>query len=313
MWFQQKHPEVWDRIRAVVFDEFDHMLFTLPNWARNRTLDPFGKIAEIILREKDRIVFVGITATNRQPILDKFGRHAHEITFAEPLKQLQPLTKPGNTFEKLEAQLASLHLSNKLPMPGKSKWAIYTSKVSDCLHYKQQLTALGYNVRTIFSDYQTNYTMSPADQCTKAHVELNGRVEDEVDVVVFNATWERGISIHDKRFTMLFIDESNSVVVKQVLGRFRFDGMEWYRLEGHKPKGRTLTELGDEWLGVELDRFQLGAMARGWGIRGSKGEVPGIRGITEKLGEAGIKVESHRKRISGKLEVAYVLTKGRLP
>lgn len=247
LWALKKNPALINQVGVIVFDEFDHVLYNLPNWNRNKN-DPFKTIESTLIQIMEKVYIVGITATNRERLLSQWGEKANEIKFAEPLRELElgSLHSYSDLLYEIE-KLQSQNVPNEF-----SRIAIFIKHVKMGVYFKNELEQKGYTVDLLVSDNAKNYTMNSHELKLKSQIENSGR-GDFSQILIFNSTLERGVNILDNSFSHVFVHDSNEIVRTQVLGRFRFNGIHGYYLLNKTQREQTYT-LPDEFWENYLDR-----------------------------------------------------------
>jgi len=242
--YSQKHPEVWDKIGVLIIDEVDHVLLTLPKWGKIKN-DPFKSIESTLLQHMHKFYLIGITATNKSKLLDMWGDNGQEIKFKESLRELNVASehKYSDLLEVLSA-LQHQHKTNPTKFPI-GKIAIFIKQIKIAKFYKNLLQQKGYSVDLLVSDSAENYSMTMREKRLKRAIEATGK-GDFSDILIFNATLERGVSIYDQSFTHVFVHDSNEVTQIQVLGRFRFSGIHAYLLFNKAEKAKVSYKLPKE-------------------------------------------------------------------
>ena len=218
-WSVQKNPEIWNQVGVLVMDEVDHVLFNLPVWSQNKS-DPFKQIDKTILKHMDDVYMIGLTATNQEKLMDEWGPLAHKIHFKEELREIKLHSKVG--YSNLKAAFKTLPKD-------KGKVAVYIRQVKSAKTFKDELEEMGYKVDLLVSDTAKEYQMNAHERKLKETIEQTGD-GDFQDVFIFNATLERGVSLHNLDFTHVIVHNSNKTIQEQVFGRFRYSGLIGYYL-----------------------------------------------------------------------------------
>ena len=218
-WFAQSNPQIWDNIGVLVLDEIDHLLYNLPVWSKNPK-DPFKTIHQTILQHMNKTYIIGLTATNTDRLIKDWKDKCNIIKFQQPLREI-----------KLAAMYPYSHLTRTveevLHEPHRGTIGIFIKRVSAAAKLKQYFSDLNYQVDLLVSDSAASYKMTDREKRIKRDIELTGKANFG-DILIFNATLERGVSILDTSFTHVFVHDSNTATQTQVWGRFRFDGIIGY-------------------------------------------------------------------------------------
>lgn len=224
------YPEFSEKIGVIVIDEVDHVLCNLPRWELKNPNSLFRNVKEVFekLITIDAVRVVGITATGEEKLREMWSPIYNEITFAEELIRLEPAAT--ETYDDLR-----LAFNDAI---AKGKTAIYTQSVRNMLKQKEYLESMGRTVHMITSDYAKNYKMSDTERQIKSDLATTGRSDLIEDVLLFNAAMERGVSIHDTLFKSIIIHSSVADVITQVVGRFRFNGMNVWTLKSEEERIR---------------------------------------------------------------------------
>lgn len=237
-----KHPEILENIGAIVVDEFDSILSTFAN--RDRGLGKkYGlhKLVDAIPKIVAKKIFLVLTsATYSENIvkqLQNFSIPINPICFEEELFQLKP--KFIRYFQKEK----EIIIDN--PLNGKT--AIFAKRVVTLVKFKEKFEEEGYKVALLKSKHGSNekYIMNSYDLKVLKEIETNSKVPEDLDILLYNQAFERGVSIEGKQFSRVWIWDSNEIVQKQASGRFRRDGMEYF-YKGKprkKEKEKEKTEL----------------------------------------------------------------------
>lgn len=79
-------------------------------------------------------------------------------------------------------------------------------------------------------------------------------IPDDIDVLIINSSYEKGINIHDKRIDLVIINNTNKDTKIQARGRVRKDITNLYLLH---PSVYTqiAIKLDDKWLGKPLTKI----------------------------------------------------------
>lgn len=218
-WFAQQNPQVWDNIGVLVLDEIDHILYNLPIWSKNPK-DPFKNIRRTLEQHLSRTYIIGLTATNINRLKQDWQGKANIIHFKESLREIQlasvqPYSNLYTTVEKV------------LKQEDRKTIGIFVKRISAAIKLKTYFTNLNYTVDLLVSDYAAAYQMTEREKSIKRSIELTGKA-DFGDILIFNSTLERGVSIVDTSFTHVFVHDSNLTTQIQVWGRFRFNGIHGY-------------------------------------------------------------------------------------
>lgn len=230
-WLQQSNPHIWDQIGVLIIDEVDHVLFTLPIWGRNKQ-DPFKKIVETLKAQLGKTYIIGLTATNTQKILTTFKGHSNVIQFLEPIKQITLKAQ----YEYTQIYPTALNILSTIQ--GKSRLAVFVKRVSTALQFKQYFIDQGYTAHLLVSNNANIYTMNEEEAAIKRNIEKYGTAKFG-DILIFNATLERGVSITDTSFSHVIVHDSNPITQTQVFGRFRYDGVVGYTKKASKNKNTS--------------------------------------------------------------------------
>ena len=218
-WFAQANPQIWDNIGVLVLDEIDHLLYNLPIWGKNPK-DPFKTIYETISQRMGKTYIIGLTATNIDRLKKDWKDKSNIIQFQEPLREIQlaAIYPYSNLHRSVEEILTSKN---------RGTVAIFIKRVSAATKLKDYFLNLGYSADLLVSNSATAYKMTEREKQIKRDIELTGK-SNFGDILIFNATLERGVSILDTSFTHVFVHDSNLTTQIQVWGRFRFDGIHAY-------------------------------------------------------------------------------------
>lgn len=219
-----------EHVKLVIFDESDHTFCRLKQWeeTNNAKRDEkdkvtiFERAVETTKSFMNDIMVVGISATGKGRLYYEFLDKFNNITFKEKLKRYVP--KSVDDYSNLKLAF------NEAEKYG-GKIGIYVESVTAMLGYREYFEGLGYTVDMITSDYAKNYDMTKRERDIKAELSKKEGKSDKIsDILLFNASMERGVSIKDKRFHSVIIHSSNPDVVTQVQGRYRFNGMRVWKL-----------------------------------------------------------------------------------
>lgn len=217
-------------------DEVDHVLFNLPVWSKNKQ-DPFKHIEETIKDHMDRVFMIGLTATNEDKLISAWQPLANKILFKEELREIKLHSKVG--YSNLSAAFKTLPKD-------KGKVAIYIRQVKSAKSFKDELVEAGYKVDLLVSDTAKEYHMNAHEKKLKRSIEQTGD-GDFQDILIFNATLERGVSLHNLDFTHIIVHNSNKVVQEQVFGRFRYSGLIGYYLLPQEERNQPPDILTEEY------------------------------------------------------------------
>ena len=306
-WLTKKYPEIWSQIGVLIIDEIDHVLYTLPVWSKNPN-DPFRNLTETIIKNMFSTYIIGLTATNIDKLTMLWENNSNIIQFAEPLRKLTPQSE--TEFTQLYPTINNILISIK----GKSKLAIFTKLVNSAVQIKQHLLDQGYTVDLIVADNAKNYTMTPREQQLKSDIELSG-ISNFGDVLIFNSTLERGVSILDTSFSHVVINDSNPTVQAQVLGRFRFDGIQAYYLQAKI--GTTVSQtpqlnnnsitVPEQYLGIPLYSTDIDSLVNLIRLTDNRGRLLKWTTLSKKLIDMGYTVSSSIVKTKGVKSTVYTI------
>lgn len=244
MWFAQSNPDIWQRIGVLVLDEVDHALITLPSWPSGRPNDPVRNIQSILQANMRDMYLIGISATGHDRLQKSWGDYINLVQFTDELREIQ--VAPIQYYTALNGALAKI--------PSTEKTAIYLRSVRECVRQKDYLQSLGKKVDLLVSDTAKNYRMSARELALKQSIATYG-TGDFGDILIFNGALERGISIIDKRFTHVFVHNSNPDVQTQVIGRFRLDGIQPHVLRSKQQREGAIMQ--NQGIKTEIEQIQL--------------------------------------------------------
>lgn len=310
------HPEVAQRVGAIVLDEFDAVLsnYAPQDRARNSKIGLHMLFPALHNLCKLGIYVVLTSATMSEyavKALEKYPKNT--ISFCESLSTLQPkFIKSFNSLVQIEKSAL--------------KTAVYATRVSTLAKLKDSLVEQGYKVALLRSKTMANqaYEMEEYDNLTLNHIMLWGKVPDDLDFLLFNAAYERGISIVSEQFDRVYVWNSNAIVQLQASGRFRYNAIEWWfkdmdmeklniaqpgvgsmeNMESMSSKDqnvestRTDFDLLDKWLGIELGVKEKNAIADELNWKSSSRTKLKWNGVKKRLQENGYSVID--KRIENK-------------
>lgn len=233
-WLVQKNPDVWDQVGALILDEVDHVLYSLPVWSNNPK-DPFKRIVDTILEHIDDVYMIGLTATNQERLLAQWGNLANEILFEEEIREIKLDRKIG---------YSNLAQAFKTLPKGHGKVAVFIKQVKTASEYKDYFESLGHTVDLLVSENANAYEMNEHEKQLRQSIAESGD-GDFKDIFIFNSTLERGVSLHNREFTHIFCHNSNEVTQAQVFGRFRYSGLVGYHLlpKEERPKAKVKAGL----------------------------------------------------------------------
>lgn len=308
-WLVQKHPEVWNQIGVLVIDEVDHVLFTLPTWGKHPK-DPFKKVTTTLNSHLHDTFIIGLTATNKDKLLQQWENKHNVIKFKEPLRELVPETI--TYFDQLYPTVNTI-LSEIKKSEVKSRIAIFTKLVSSAVKLKQYYVNKGYTVDLLVSDSAKNYTMSEREAAIKQSIEKSGDAEFG-DILIFNSTLERGVSILNTSFSHVIVNNSNSTTQIQVLGRFRYSGIHAYYFNKKTLDGNSLTNvkaalyIPKEYLNTELTPEQTKELCTILQLKDERGRTLGWNTTKKIIAKSLYAVNQQRKYINGKKTTVYTIT-----
>lgn len=241
----QNNPSLWSEIEVLIIDEIDYILFDIRQWDYN------GVFKNFITDIQDmwhKVLMIGMTATNGEDVAYDFNNVPFEekvnrITFAGELNRY--IAKEINHYSVMEKVFNDISDSH-------DKVAIFIKSVRSAAKQKKQLEEKGYKVHLLVSDTAQNYRMNDEEIQIKIDLSTRGYSELTGDILIFNSTMERGISIKDTRFTDIIIHNSNKTTQTQVLGRFRFNGIRAWFLYPKDIRDEIAREDGNE---IELDYY----------------------------------------------------------
>ena len=229
-------------IDTLIIDESDHIFHRLPIWERQDNLKQerteedeittFKNAAAVIMEHLYDVMVVSISATGNESLKNIFGSFYNEITFKEELRQYRPQS---------DSYYSNIHIALDEAMDYGGKIAIFTESVRNMNKQREYFESLGYRVDMIVSDYAKNYSMTARERMIKNELAKTGRSDKIGDILLFNASMERGVSINDKSFHSIIVHSSVADIQTQVIGRFRFNGMRIWRLLSEKD-GRVRTD-----------------------------------------------------------------------
>lgn len=306
-WYVQKHPEVWNQIGVLVIDEVDHVLFTLPTWGKHPK-DPFKKVTTTLNSHLHDTFIIGLTATNKDKLLQQWENKHNVIKFKEPLRELVPETI--TYFDQLYPTVNTI-LSEIKKSEVKSRIAIFTKLVSSAVKLKQYYVNKGYTVDLLVSDSAKNYTMSEREAAIKQSIEKSGDAEFG-DILIFNSTLERGVSILNTSFSHVIVNNSNSTTQIQVLGRFRYSGIHAYYLNKKTLDSSTNVKaalyIPKEYLNTELTPEQTKELCTILQLKDERGRTLGWNTTKKIIAKSLYAVNQQRKYINGKKTTIYTIT-----
>lgn len=254
MWMAHNNPEMWDCVGAVIFDEFDHIIYELPKWERGRTNSPFTNIRDTLIKYCDRTYIIGMTATQDDRIERDFGIHCNKIQFKEKIRRYIPNMPAQKEFDDIYIAIDDFMTESPT-----LKFSIYSPFVRNCTRLKAHIEQ-NHNKKCaiIVSASATSYEMNDLDIETRQQIIESGTIPDNVDVLIFNAVMERGVNIRDERYKDVFVHDSNLTTRIQVVGRFRFHGVvpRWQiptnrRYHHIETISEAIDKVADQWLTKE--------------------------------------------------------------
>ena len=308
-WYVQKHPEVWNQIGVLVIDEVDHVLFTLPTWGKHPK-DPFKKVNTTLNAHLHDTYIIGLTATNKDKLLQQWENKHNVIKFKEPLRELVPETI--TYFDQLYPTVNTI-LSEIKKSKVKSRIAIFTKLVSSAIKLKEYYIEQGYTVDVLVSDSAKNYTMTEREAAIKQSIEKTGDAEFG-DILIFNSTLERGVSILNTSFSHVIVNNSNSTTQIQVLGRFRYSGIHAYYLNKKTPDKNSSVNVKSalyipkEYLNTELTPEQTKELCTILQLKDDRGRTLGWNTTKKIIATHLYAVNQQRKYINGKKTTIYTIT-----
>ena len=297
----KSHPEIIQQIGAVVLDEFDSILsnYAPQDRSRNATNGLHLLLPTLHNLSKIGIYTVLTSATMSNYAKKELSKYPHQfIKFTEPLSTLQPKSIQ--------------HFSSKSQiLPSPLKTAVYMSRVSSLVELKTQLQSQGYKVALLKSKSRSKqaYEMNEYDLSVLSSIMHTGGVPDDLDFLLFNRAYERGISITKPQFDRVYVWDTNEIVQLQAAGRFRYDEIEWWfkgsvevcvQQPGPVSSTNPGSNLGqleqiDSWIGIELDSKQKKNFVKTMGWKNSNGSVAGWAKAKKELEKLGYVVKEERK------------------
>ena len=297
----EKNPKILDKFQAIVVDEFDSILTTFQHL--DEKMKRFFPLLERIYKTKPiYIVLTSATISDSNRIqLQKYKFNV--IKTKDELVQIKPKFIKSFNDKKLFLQ----------ENPNNYKIAIYCGRVKTLLQIKQELEKSNYKVALLKSSSTSNqiYQMQSYDLKTLDCISKTGKVPKDLDFLLFNKAFERGVSIVDNSFRKLYIWSSNPIEQIQVSGRFRFDGIEIFEkgeIENKEiPKEEKIIE---KYVEIELTSELKEQFAKELNWRNSSRRLLKWNSIKTKLeNDYNYKIQNKTKTIEGKRQRISIISK----
>lgn len=186
---------------------------------------------------------------------------------------------------------------------GQRKTAVYCKSVRTMLRVKEQMEKKGYKVGMLKSATgSTNvYDMTEYDCLVRDTIMEKEMVPDDLDVLVFNQAFERGVTLVGEQFGKVFVWSENEVEQIQASARFRDDGMELYWKKEVGGQKVEKEEVGvKSWLGEFMDKEAKKEFIKLLPFRRSSGNVLSWKGARERLEKMGFVVKDSTQTINKK-------------
>lgn len=180
------------------------------------------------------------------------------------------------------------------------KAVIYTERIDTINKMEKELQKRGLSACGIWSIHNEEWKMSDESLKARDSIIMSGRIPDNIDVLIINASYETGINIYDERVEFVAINSKNTDSCDQGRGRIRKDIDVLYLLDPDAKEIEPI-EIDRKWLNRVLLTDDKKLLAQELQIYDEKGRLQQWSSIQGKLVESGYTISNENKRINGKM------------
>lgn len=267
-------PNEWwwdDECALIVCDELQSAI----KWAKIKQKDGAVNIHEVALAELHKRIqngarIVAITATPSS-IKKAFANEYVDMPIHGELKRYHARDKQN--FRSIK-ELVPL-------LPADKRGVIYTPHISQMIEIRNALTKSGITSEGFWSNSNTDHEMTKEQLSIRDSVVLEGKIPDDIQVLLINASSETGINIKSP-VDYVVVNDSNPDTQIQAVGRVRHD-LETVYLRDLSPSKFTYIPyyaVDEKWLNRPLYAEDKEALCRELIIvddRGRRYKWPNIR------------------------------------
>lgn len=305
------NPYAFNNLDCIIVDEA-HQLYKYKDKFDSEDNTPYQNVIELLQYQRihNRTIIM-LTATPEK-IQNKISRDIGDLTVYDFRndKNIDKLNdkeiKLYNHKSELEEVLHEFNILNKHRL---NKLTIFADKISTCNKLVNMCYKEGLNAVAIWSLNNSNYDMSTQQIRARESVINYGKIPDDIDVLIFNASLETGINIHDNRVVWHISHTTNETSQIQSRGRNRRDLLCHYKKTKEKLNKSNKMMLDDKWLNRPLTKEDKEILVNELNIVNENGRLKKWTSISKDLKEMGYIITNPKITIDGKRKSVHIITK----